>query len=170
MEYCKELLNSSNSIDIRFANKTEVKSEHLLWIGRISIKGYGAFDVTHYKTVQAHNYSWIRENGAFPENTECDHLCRIRNCVLPLHLEAVTHVENIARAKLSGSYKNNEKARDAAKLAKRFKSENRDSFKCNHLFEIENFVPCDLKKGRKRCWICTKASQKRSDIRRRLKS
>ncbi len=35
--------------------------------------------------------------GPIPEGLELDHLCRVRHCVNPDHLEAVTHRENIRR-------------------------------------------------------------------------
>jgi hypothetical protein len=35
--------------------------------------------------------------GAVPEGLELDHLCRVRGCVNPKHLEPVTHRENLMR-------------------------------------------------------------------------
>lgn len=32
-----------------------------------------------------------------PEGLECDHLCRVRHCVNPEHIEPVTHRENLLR-------------------------------------------------------------------------
>jgi hypothetical protein len=36
--------------------------------------------------------------GDYPDGTESDHLCRVRNCVNPAHIEAVTHKVNTGRA------------------------------------------------------------------------
>lgn len=36
--------------------------------------------------------------GAIPVGKELDHLCRVRHCVRPMHLEAVTHRENTLRS------------------------------------------------------------------------
>jgi HNH endonuclease len=36
--------------------------------------------------------------GPVPEGLELDHLCRVRNCVNPAHLEPVTHRENVLRS------------------------------------------------------------------------
>jgi hypothetical protein len=37
--------------------------------------------------------------GEIPEDCEIDHLCENRGCVNPDHLEAVTHLVNVERAK-----------------------------------------------------------------------
>lgn len=46
----------------------------------------------------AHVWHWEKEHGKVPEGLELDHLCRVRNCVNPEHLEPVTHAENCRRA------------------------------------------------------------------------
>jgi len=63
-----------------------------LWHGQIGDSGYGRFRHT-----MAHRFSYEQFNGPIPEGYEPDHLCRVRRCVNPEHLEAVTHRENVLR-------------------------------------------------------------------------
>lgn len=58
----------------------------------------------------AHRVAWELFNGPIPAGMEIDHLCRVKHCVNPAHLEPVTHSENnrravtdITRAKLSAA-------------------------------------------------------------------
>lgn len=70
-----------------------------LWTGAISQTGYGSFYIGKvdgkYRWNGAHKFSYELANG--PTNLEVDHLCRIRTCVRPDHLEAVTTKENLYR-------------------------------------------------------------------------
>ena len=70
-----------------------------IWIGaRIKSNGYGLFNWTDRKRV-AHHVSWFLAHGEWPaDGLESDHLCRVRHCVRPSHMELVTHKENIQRA------------------------------------------------------------------------
>ena len=45
----------------------------------------------------AHRVMYAHMVGPIPEGLTIDHLCRVRNCVNPKHLEAVTQTENIRR-------------------------------------------------------------------------
>lgn len=45
----------------------------------------------------AHRVLYESWTGSIPEGCEPDHLCRVRHCVNPLHLEAVSHRENNLR-------------------------------------------------------------------------
>jgi hypothetical protein len=45
----------------------------------------------------AHRFAYELLVGPIPEDLELDHLCRVRHCVNPAHLEPVTHLENILR-------------------------------------------------------------------------
>jgi len=66
-----------------------------LWTGRLYPAGYGAYSVG--KEERAHRISYMLVKGQISEGLELDHLCRVRNCVNPEHLEAVTHKENMRR-------------------------------------------------------------------------
>lgn len=80
----------------RFLDLVEVTETCWLWFGKIH-KGYGTFSMDGRKQ-QAHRLFWEFVNGPVPQGLELDHLCRVRHCVNPDHLEPVTHAENIGRA------------------------------------------------------------------------
>jgi len=64
--------------------------------------GYGRFKFNE-RFRHAHIYSWEAEYGTVPDGLELDHLCRVRVCVRPSHLEAVTHLENYLRGMARGA-------------------------------------------------------------------
>lgn len=64
-----------------------------LWKGAKSKGGYGYLRVMGTPT-QAHRVFYERHKGAIPEGLHIDHLCRVRGCVNPDHLEPVTLAEN----------------------------------------------------------------------------
>jgi len=65
-----------------------------LWTGAIDRGGYGR---TAPKNRVAHRISFEWERGPIPSGLQLDHLCRVRNCVNPDHLEPVTSRENSRR-------------------------------------------------------------------------
>lgn len=67
-----------------------------LWKGAITVAGYGRFNGQGGR-YQAHRMAYTLTLGEIPAGKELDHLCRVRNCVNPNHLEPVTHRENIRR-------------------------------------------------------------------------
>ena len=67
------------------------------WNGGIINSGYGHFHIDRTKQVLAHRFSYELAKGAIPNGMEIDHLCRVLDCVNPLHLEAVTSQENHRR-------------------------------------------------------------------------
>lgn len=61
-------------------------------------KGYRVLSVGDGQTEYAHRVAYRLYVGPIPEGQEIDHLCRVRWCCNPAHLEAVTHKENLRRA------------------------------------------------------------------------
>jgi HNH endonuclease len=67
-----------------------------LWRGSKVTKGYGRFGVGG-RSVGAHRVAYELLVGPIPEGLTLDHLCRVRACVNPAHLEPVTNRENVLR-------------------------------------------------------------------------
>lgn len=65
------------------------------WTGA-SVRGYGRFQ-HQGSPLLAHRVAFTLLRGPIPENLPLDHLCRVRHCVNPAHLEPVTVQENTLR-------------------------------------------------------------------------
>lgn len=59
--------------------------------------GYGYFTLSRAKRIRSHRAAFMLLRGKIPEGKELDHLCQIRDCVNPSHLEAVTRHEHLLR-------------------------------------------------------------------------
>jgi hypothetical protein len=81
----------------RLIEKIEV-DEYGCWLfaGNRSSSGYG---LIHHngRQASAHRVSYELHVGLIAEGLELDHLCRVRACVNPAHLEPVTRAENNRR-------------------------------------------------------------------------
>lgn len=67
-----------------------------LWTGCIGTAGYGFF-YTGVRQANAHRFAYEAAVGPIPDGMQLDHLCRVRRCVNPGHLEAVSSRENTLR-------------------------------------------------------------------------
>lgn len=67
-----------------------------IWIGALNQYGYGSMRGPT-GTVATHRFVYERERGPIPEALDLDHLCRVRSCCNPDHLEPVTRQENVNR-------------------------------------------------------------------------
>jgi hypothetical protein len=81
----------------RFWLKVTKTEQCWLWTASTQ-RGYGAFAVRAGKLIRAHRFSYELLVGPIPEGLVIDHLCRVRACVNPAHMEVVTMGENTARS------------------------------------------------------------------------
>lgn len=142
------------------------------WIARLAKcrKGYAMFSAFGKKH-KAHRYSYRIFKGEIPHALTIDHLCSVRDCVNPDHLEAVTLEENIRRG---GSIAALDRHRQSQSMEQRkeFMREvqrrgaemRRSATHCKkgHPYEPDNVIISA--KGRA-CKICTKQTMKMADRR-----
>lgn len=88
--------------EVRFHNLIDTSGDCWLWQGFIMPNGYGTFRVGSLtdgtrRKVYAHRFSYTLYHGEIPPGLELDHLCRVRHCVNPDHLEPVTRRTNMMR-------------------------------------------------------------------------
>ena len=123
-----------------------------LWGGYIKPEGYGHFR-DGVKTVRAHRWAYEFVHGAIPGGMQLDHLCRVRHCVNPNHLEPVTPVENTRRGETG-------EAARKRQLAKTHCPQ-------NHPYHGDNLyiVPST---GKRNCRECRRISKLRHTVRAKL--
>ncbi len=74
-----------------------------LWTGSRFSNDYGSFWFGD-RLGRAHRFSYELHVGPIPPGLCIDHLCRVRCCVNPVHLEPVTNRQNVIRGKLNFPY------------------------------------------------------------------
>lgn len=122
--------------EARFWAKIEKTDTCWLWSAGKESNGYGIMRIDN-RNRSVHRLSYELLVGEIPEGLVIDHLCRVRHCVNPDHLEAVTRQENTKRG-LPGQ----------------------PHMFCNqgHPFTEENSAP---QKNGKFCRICRRAAERR---------
>lgn len=84
------------TLEERFWAKVNKTDTCWLWTAAQKHNGYGSFTYKG-KTFRAHRLSYELLVGPIPAGLVLDHLCRVRHCVNPAHLEVVTMEENKLR-------------------------------------------------------------------------
>lgn len=87
---------------VRLLGKIELApSGCWIWMASCRPDGYGQIWTPlvggRRSLLSAHRAVYELARGEIPEGLDLDHLCRVRRCVNPLHLEPVTRAENILR-------------------------------------------------------------------------
>lgn len=81
----------------RFWSKVQIGAECWTWTATRQSCGYGHF--WHNGRMEgAHRFAWKEANGPIPEGMTIDHLCKVRHCVNPAHMDVVTLKENLRRS------------------------------------------------------------------------
>ena len=80
----------------RFWGRVDANGDCWLWTGGKADTGYGTVHIEG-KTWHAHRVAYELLVGSIPVGLELDHLCRVRACVNPDHLEPVDHRTNLLR-------------------------------------------------------------------------
>jgi hypothetical protein len=86
------------TLSARFWVKVDVTDTCWLWTGARTTSGYGNFYVAPGSPVVAHRVAFELLLSPIPDGMQLDHLCRVRLCVNPDHLEPVTSAENNRRS------------------------------------------------------------------------
>jgi hypothetical protein len=74
----------------------------LIFTGTWQSRGYGMVNLGlgSGERLLAHRAAWEQAHGPVPEDMTIDHLCGVKACVNPDHMEIVSRVENTIRAHL----------------------------------------------------------------------
>ncbi len=100
--YSNRLAVSRNLLT-RIFSKVKVSGENFYkgvpcweWQNALTKFGHGRIRVGYAHRL-AHRFVYELFVGIVPSHLECDHLCRNPKCVNPVHIEPVTHQENMLR-------------------------------------------------------------------------
>lgn len=123
-----------------------------LWIGA-QRDGYGAYK-HHHRMAIAHRVTYSFDRGPVPAGLQLDHLCRVRCCVNPAHLEPVSSRENTLRGE--GVAAQHHRATHC---------------KSGHPFDAENTATIVKAGGlvRRKCRACRRRQSQESETRRRAR-
>lgn len=120
-----------------------------IWKGRKTSDGYALIKTGGRRggVTLAHQVPWIALHGPKPKGMQLDHLCQIRHCVNPAHLECVTPKVNNQRS--------------ASPSANNYR---KTHCKNGHEFTKENTHLCA--NGQRACKICRAALRRAATLNR----
>ncbi len=140
------------TLEERFWEKVEKTGGCWHWRGAVGGHTYGNF-WDGEKVSRAHTVSYeLHSGGSVPEGMHIDHLCRVRLCVNPEHLEVVTPAVNRARG-----------VRDSLS---RYQNINQTECKRGHPLSGDNLY-VQPKNGYRYCKTCRRVSRRRAAARQK---
>lgn len=83
--------------DPSFWARVDARGPCWIWTGAGQTGGYGIVR-REGRRIRVHRYAWELLVGPIPAGLVIDHLCRVKLCVNPDHLEPVTQQTNMHRA------------------------------------------------------------------------
>lgn len=132
-----------------------------LWLGGLSGRPPGQYGQSWLNGRQRKAHCVVYEllKGPIPEGMDLDHLCKVRLCVNPEHLEAVPRLTNILRSTLPAVTK--------ARHARRTHCPQGHPYdEANTLWQVKRYS-CGEKLGRV-CLTCKRAHARRYKAKRKL--
>jgi hypothetical protein len=91
-------------VEQKLVEWTDRSGDHWLWNRSLKTAGYGVIGIPQdvvagvgSRKILAHRASYEIYVGPIPKGMTIDHLCRVRACVKPEHLEPVSMKENLLR-------------------------------------------------------------------------
>jgi len=71
-----------------------------IWIGCLC-KGYGVFSLAG-KKIYVHRWIWELVHGAIPDSMQIHHVCGVKSCCNPRHLELIDHSSHMKKHAATG--------------------------------------------------------------------
>jgi hypothetical protein len=121
------------------------------WSASRDSSGYGSIKVNG-SWRGAHRIAYELIEGPIPAGLQLDHLCRVRHCVNPAHLEPVTPRENTMRSPIA------------------FCALNAQKTFCKHGHEFTPGNTYINAEGRRTCRACQRAAVARYQLRRKARN
>ena len=117
-----------------------------LWNGTKDWNGYGKIRFNN-KMQYVHRVAFQLFKGPLAKGLVVDHICNIKSCVNPIHLQLITQTANVLRSN----------AFSGINHRKQFCPK-------GHKLQIPNLDPSELKRGGRRCLICSQQQHRNSYV------